>query len=74
MADRYFTPAEANELLPTVRPLVEQVFRWQQRIEGAAAVVLRLELESDHLDWFPGRLRHIGTCKRLREYENKTMG
>ncbi len=25
MADRYFTPAEANELLPTVRPLVEQM-------------------------------------------------
>ena len=25
MADRYFTPEEANELLPTVRPLVEQM-------------------------------------------------
>ena len=25
MADRYFTPAEANELLPTVRPLVGQM-------------------------------------------------
>ena len=25
MADRYFTPAEANELLPTVRPLIEQM-------------------------------------------------
>ena len=25
MADRYFTPEEANELLPTVRPLVEEM-------------------------------------------------
>jgi hypothetical protein len=25
VADRYFTPTEANELLPTVRPLVEEV-------------------------------------------------
>ena len=25
MADRYFTPAEANELLATVRPLVERM-------------------------------------------------
>ena len=25
MADRYFTPAEANELLPTVRPIVERM-------------------------------------------------
>jgi hypothetical protein len=25
VADRYFTPAEANELLPTVRPLVEEM-------------------------------------------------
>ena len=25
MADRYFTPEEANELLPTVRPLVERL-------------------------------------------------
>src|SRR5438046_8642518 len=25
VADRYFTPAEANELLPTVRPLVERM-------------------------------------------------
>src|SRR6185369_11481000 len=25
VADRYFTPEEANELLPTVRPLVEEM-------------------------------------------------
>jgi signal transduction histidine kinase len=42
-----------------VRPLVEQVFRWQQRLLAAPEVVLQLELESEYLEWFPGRLRHI---------------
>jgi signal transduction histidine kinase len=42
-----------------VRPLVEQVFRWQQRLENAAQVTLRLELESEHVEWFPARLRHV---------------
>ncbi|MBX9581003.1 MAG: sensor histidine kinase, partial [Gemmataceae bacterium] len=42
-----------------VRPLVEQVFRWQQRLTGARGVALRLELEADHIEWFPARLRHI---------------
>jgi signal transduction histidine kinase len=35
------------------------VFRWQQRLEGAPHAALRLELEVEHLDWFPARLRHI---------------
>jgi len=42
-----------------VRPLAEQVFRWQQRLEGAPQVILRLELETEHVEWFPARLRHI---------------
>ena len=42
-----------------VRPLAEQVFRWQQRLPGPADVALRLELEADHVEWFPARLRHI---------------
>src|SRR5262249_29620855 len=42
-----------------VRPLVEQVFRWQQRLLGAPQVALRLELESEHVEWFPARLRHV---------------
>ena len=43
----------------SVRPLVEQVFRWQQRLVGAPEAELRLELESEHVEWFPARLRHI---------------
>jgi signal transduction histidine kinase len=42
-----------------VRPVLEKLFRWQQRQHGAAEVVLRMELESEHLEWFPARFRHI---------------
>lgn len=42
-----------------VRPVAEHVFRWQQRLTGASRVELRLELEQDHVEWFPARLRHI---------------
>src|SRR5206468_3479838 len=38
---------------------IEQVFRWQQRLLGAGRVALRLELESESVEWFPARLRHI---------------
>jgi signal transduction histidine kinase len=54
-----YHPAHDQVVAIAVRPLVEQVFRWQQRLEGAAQVVLRLELESEHVEWFPARLRHI---------------
>jgi signal transduction histidine kinase len=42
-----------------VRPLAEQVFRWQRHLTGAPAAALRLELKIDHVEWFPARLRHI---------------
>jgi signal transduction histidine kinase len=42
-----------------VRPLAEQVFRWQQRLSGATNAVLRLDLQPDHIVWFPARMRHI---------------
>jgi signal transduction histidine kinase len=35
------------------------VFRWQQRLAGAPRAALWLELESEHVEWFPARLRHI---------------
>jgi signal transduction histidine kinase len=54
-----YHPAHDQVIAIAVRPLIEQVFRWQQRMEGAPEVVLRLELESDHVEWFPARLRHI---------------
>ncbi|HZL88647.1 MAG TPA: ATP-binding protein [Pirellulaceae bacterium] len=42
-----------------VRPLAEQAFRWQQRLSGANRAALRLDLEPEHVKWFPARLRHI---------------
>ena len=42
-----------------VRPLAEQVFRWQQRLSGVPSAKLRFDLESEHMAWFPARLRHI---------------
>jgi signal transduction histidine kinase len=54
-----YHPAHDQVVPIAVRPLVEQVFRWQQRLVGAPEVALRLELESEHVEWFPARLRHI---------------
>jgi signal transduction histidine kinase len=54
-----YHPAHDQVVAIAVRPLVEQVFVWQQRLQGAPQVVLRLELESEHVEWFPARLRHI---------------
>ncbi len=42
-----------------LRPLVEQIFRWQQRLAGAKHAVLHLELDSEYVVWFPVRLQHI---------------
>jgi signal transduction histidine kinase len=42
-----------------LRPLIEQVFRWQQRLQNAAGVDLQIDLQSEHMEWFPARLRHI---------------
>ena len=54
-----YHPAHDQVIAVAVRPLVEKVFRWQQRLLGAPQVVLQLELESEHVEWFPVRLRHI---------------
>jgi signal transduction histidine kinase len=54
-----YHPAHDQVIAIAIRPLVEQLFRWQQRLTGAEQAVLRLELESDHVEWFPARLRHI---------------
>ena len=54
-----YHPTHDQVMAIAVRPLVEQVFRWQQRLLGAPGVGLRLELETDHVEWFPARLRHI---------------
>jgi C4-dicarboxylate-specific signal transduction histidine kinase len=54
-----YHPAHDQVVAIAVRPLVEQVFRWQQRLLGARDVQLRLNLETDHVEWFPARLRHV---------------
>jgi len=54
-----YHPAHDQVVAIAVRPLVEQVFRWQQRLLNAAGVALKLDLASDHVEWFPARLRHI---------------
>ena len=54
-----YHPAHDEVVAIAVRPLVEQVFRWQQRLLGARDVQLRLALEADHVEWFPARLRHV---------------
>jgi len=54
-----YHPTHDQVVAIAVRPLAEQVFRWQQRLEGAPQVILRLELETEHVEWFPARLRHI---------------
>ncbi len=54
-----YHPAHDQVVALAVRPLAEQVFRWQQRLTGATGATLRLELQSEHVEWFPARLRHI---------------
>jgi signal transduction histidine kinase len=54
-----YHPAHDQVMAVAVRPLAEQVFRWQQRLQEAAGVALRLDLETDHVEWFPARLRQI---------------
>ncbi len=54
-----YHPAHDQVIAIAIRPLVEKVFRWQQRLLGAPQVALVLELETEHMEWFPARLRHI---------------
>jgi signal transduction histidine kinase len=54
-----YHPAHDQVVAIAVRPLIEQVFRWQQRLESAPDVALRLKLDTEHMEWFPARLRHI---------------
>ena len=54
-----YHPAHDQVVAIAVRPLVEQAFRWQRRLTRNAEVVLRLELEAEHVEWFPARLRHV---------------
>ena len=54
-----YHPSHDQVIAIAVRPVVEQVFRRQQRLAGPPRVALRLELEAEHVEWFPARLRHV---------------
>lgn len=54
-----YHPAHDQVVAIAVRPLVEQIFRSQQRMLSTPAATLHLDLTSEHVDWFPARLRHI---------------
>lgn len=54
-----YHPAHDQVIAIAIRPLIEQVFRWHQRLMGAAQVGLQLELAAEHIEWFPARFRHI---------------
>jgi signal transduction histidine kinase len=54
-----YPPAHDEVISIEVKPLVERVFCRQQRHFNAPGVVLRLELDSGLIEWFPLRLRHV---------------
>jgi two-component system OmpR family sensor kinase len=54
-----YHPAHGQVIAIAVRALAEQVFRWQQRPLEVPEATCQLDLESEHVEWFPGRLRHI---------------
>ena len=73
-----YHPAHDQVVAIAVRPLVEQVFRWQQRLLAAQQVVLQMQLESEYIEWFPARLRHIldnliSNALRYRDSEKDEM-
>jgi signal transduction histidine kinase len=54
-----YHPAHDEVVAIAVRPLAEQVFRWQQRLLEVPEAALRLELDCEHVEWFPARFRHV---------------
>lgn len=54
-----YHPAFDQVIDIAVRSLAGQVFRWQQRLNHSSNAVLRLDLQQEHIRWFPARLRHI---------------
>lgn len=59
-----------------VRPLIEQSFRWQQRLSGASHAKLHLELAVESFNWFPARFRHVldNLISNAIKYRDATKG
>ena len=62
---RLFTVNEANELLPTVRPLVEQILENIRRLKHASETVIRRERLDPEAPNLMERLREDGEIARL---------
>lgn len=71
-----YHPAFDQVVAIAVRPLAEHIFRWQQRLNHSPDAILRLDLQPDHLDWFPSRLRHIleSLLSNALRYRNSEKG
>lgn len=54
-----YHPAFDQVIAIALKPLIEKVFRWQQCLNNVENAILRLDLESEHMIWFPARLHHI---------------
>ncbi|GAA4440181.1 ATP-binding protein [Bremerella cremea] len=54
-----YHPAFDQVVVIPVRPLVDQIFRWQRRLSGVPKAVLRLELDREFIEWFPARFRQV---------------
>jgi hypothetical protein len=62
---RLFTVNEANDLLPTLRPLVEQILENIRRLKGASETVIRKERLDPETANLMERLREDGEIARL---------
>ncbi|MBM4297822.1 MAG: DUF2203 family protein, partial [Deltaproteobacteria bacterium] len=62
---RLFTINEANALLPTVRPLVEQILESIRRLKHASETVIRREQLDPEAPDLMERLREDGEVARL---------
>lgn len=54
-----YHPAHDQVIAIAVRPLAEQIFRYHQRLTGARNVAFDVQIETDHVNWFPARFRHV---------------
>jgi hypothetical protein len=62
---RLFTDNEANDLLPTLRPLVEQILENIRRLKGASETVIRKDRLDPEAANLVERLREDGEIARL---------
>jgi signal transduction histidine kinase len=71
-----YHPAHDQVIAIAVRPLIEQVFRWQQRLSEAPRAVLHMELSTETINWFPARFRHVldNLISNALKYRDPTKG